>query len=77
MKCYDYICYQHFWSVSTKELAFSYFLAVTRFLYSRKRWRALGAKYLHIKEEMEEETKDVLSHIVSPVPVKEEDPLER
>ena len=30
-----------------------------------------------IKEEMEEETKDVLSHIVSQVPVKEEDPLER
>jgi len=30
-----------------------------------------------IKEEMEEETKDVFSHIVSPVPVKEEDPLER
>ena len=30
-----------------------------------------------IKEEMEEETKDVLSHIVSPVPLKEEDPLER
>jgi hypothetical protein len=26
---------------------------------------------------MEEETKDVFSHIVSPVPVKEEDPLER
>jgi hypothetical protein len=30
-----------------------------------------------IKEEMEEETKDVFSHILSPVPVKEEDPLER
>ena len=31
-----------------------------------------------IKEEIEEEeTKDVFSHIVSPVPVKEEDPLER
>jgi hypothetical protein len=30
-----------------------------------------------IKGEMEEETKDVFSHIVSPVPVKEEDPLER
>jgi hypothetical protein len=30
-----------------------------------------------IREEMEEETKDVFSHIVSQVPVKEEDPLER
>jgi hypothetical protein len=30
-----------------------------------------------IKEEIEEETKDVLCHIVLPVPVKEEDPLER
>jgi hypothetical protein len=30
-----------------------------------------------IKEEIEEETKDVLSHIVLPVPLKEEDPLER
>jgi hypothetical protein len=30
-----------------------------------------------IKEEIEEETKDVLSHTVSPVPAKEEDPLER
>jgi len=30
-----------------------------------------------IKDEMEEETKDVLSHTVSPVPVKEEGPLER
>jgi hypothetical protein len=30
-----------------------------------------------IKDEMEEETKDVLSHTVSPVPLKEEDPLER
>ena len=29
-----------------------------------------------IKEEIEEETKDVFSHIVS-VPLKEEDPLER
>ncbi len=29
------------------------------------------------KEEIEEETKDALSHIVSPVPLKEEDPLER
>jgi hypothetical protein len=30
-----------------------------------------------IKEEIEEETKDVLSHILSAVPLKEEDPLER
>jgi hypothetical protein len=30
-----------------------------------------------VKEEREEETKDVLSHIVSPILVKEEDPLER
>ena len=31
------------WSVSTKEFIF---VAVTRFIYSRERWRALGAKYL-------------------------------
>jgi len=30
-----------------------------------------------IKEEMEEETKDVFSHNLSSVPLKEEDPLER
>jgi hypothetical protein len=30
-----------------------------------------------IKEEIEEETKDIFSNILSSVPVKEEDPLER
>jgi hypothetical protein len=30
-----------------------------------------------IKEEMEEETKDIFSHILSSVPLKKEDPLER
>ncbi len=30
-----------------------------------------------IKEEIEEETKDALCHSVLPVPLKEEDPLER
>jgi hypothetical protein len=39
MKCSDYFCQQHRWP-------FHILFAVTRFLYSREGWRALGAKYL-------------------------------
>ncbi len=46
-------------------------------IFSFKRKMESTGSQVFIKEEMEEETKDVLSHIVSPVPLKEEDPLER
>ena len=57
-------------------LAISYFICCYQIYLFQRKMESTGSQ-VFIKEEMEEETKDVFSHIVSPVPVKEEDPLER
>jgi hypothetical protein len=56
--------------------AFSYFCCCYQISLFQRKMESTGSQ-VFIKEEMEEEAKDVFSHIVSPVPVKEEDPLER
>jgi hypothetical protein len=42
----------------------------------RKRKMESTGSQVFINEEMEEETKDIFSHFLSSVPLKEEDPVE-
>ena len=75
MKCYDIFAISTFGLSQLKSWPFHIYCCYQISLFQRK-MENTGSQ-VFIREEMEEETKDVFSHIVSPVPVKEEDPLER